>query len=167
MAAKQGNAYAIQRLDSLKTGTSSGRTPVANLDWADVVELVKPGVVLIQTDEGLGTGFFISNNQIITNHHVVVDSEEIEPARRISVKQFNSDLEFARGRVILATQDRDIAVLTLSNIPTTSPTCRPTFRGKQKKSAPLEYSFFERQDQPGPFGEAIGLISGGNSVARC
>ena len=50
------------------------RNPTSDMDWADVVEVVKPGVVEIYTDEGsYGTGFFVSNNQIVTNHHVVTD----------------------------------------------------------------------------------------------
>ena len=85
------------------------------LEWVDVVEIAKPSVVEIHTNDGLGTGFFISKNQIVTNHHVVTDDNDVLSTDKIYVKQFQQERKSSEGRVFLD-KSRDIAILTLDNI---------------------------------------------------
>jgi len=60
-------------------------------------------VVVVRTNSGLGTGFYISNNQIITNYHVV------EKANNISIENFKGE----KSSVKIVKQDlqRDMVLL--------------------------------------------------------
>lgn len=47
-------------------------------DYSSLVARVMPSMILIQTDKGNGSGFFVSpNGDIITNNHVIEDAEYI------------------------------------------------------------------------------------------
>jgi S1-C subfamily serine protease len=95
---------------------SPGKTQSGELlEWVDVVDIAKPSVVEIHTNESLGTGFFISKNQIVTNHHVVTDDKGVLSTDKIYVKQFQQESKSSEGRVFLD-ESRDIAILTLDNI---------------------------------------------------
>ena len=60
-------------------------------------------VVVVRTNSGLGTGFYISNNQIITNYHVV------EKANNITIENFKGE----KSSVKIVKQDlqRDMVLL--------------------------------------------------------
>jgi S1-C subfamily serine protease len=61
----------IEILDAIdQTGT---------VPWPTIYDQLKDSVVLIQTDVGLGSGFvYDSNGHIITNYHVIEDSDTIQ-----------------------------------------------------------------------------------------
>jgi len=47
--------------------------------WVKVVEAAHPALVIIETEERLGGGFFIrSDGTLVTNHHVVEGAREIQ-----------------------------------------------------------------------------------------
>lgn len=75
--------------------------------------------VQINTDHGLGTGFFIDNGTIITNYHV------IEEASRISVHMRNGE-NFDVSYVLGYSKELDIAIL---RIPTTNDVLKPNQHG--------------------------------------
>jgi trypsin-like peptidase len=63
----------------------SSETPIAGpqptsenkaTEWAEIVAHVRPAVVVVETDEGFGSGFVIKPDGIIvTNHHVVANAK--------------------------------------------------------------------------------------------
>jgi|GEM_PF-3235289 hypothetical protein len=63
----------------------SGESPIAHpqstpenraTEWAEIVAHARPAVVVIETDQGLGSGFIIkADGIIVTNHHVVADAK--------------------------------------------------------------------------------------------
>jgi S1-C subfamily serine protease len=81
----------------------------------DVLEQ-KEGVVLIFAEKkvgteqasGMGTGFFIEENVILTNNHVVTDSTSIKVA-------LNSQSEFYDAEVVKADNVSDMAVIRLKD----------------------------------------------------
>lgn len=67
----------VERLRALTEAANpnpSSSTP----DYADVVERVMPAIVMIKTDVGTGSGFFVSSKgEILTNFHVIRDATHI------------------------------------------------------------------------------------------
>ena len=54
------------------------QSPVENraTEWAEIVARASPAVVVVETDEGLGSGFIIKpDGVIVTNHHVVANAK--------------------------------------------------------------------------------------------
>lgn len=76
-----------------------------------IVETVEPGIVLIENDMGndkggMGTGFILDDNQIVTNHHV------IEDAQKIYVYAKGSRVKY-EAKVVYNDNVSDLAVLRL------------------------------------------------------
>ncbi len=86
----------------------------SSTSWTDLIEKIKPGVVVIETDKGLGSGFFVnSNGTLVTNHHVIAG------ATAVNVKLANGEV-FRKVYLLADSQDRDLAILRVeaSNVPT-------------------------------------------------
>lgn len=83
--------------DSIVISTGSSK-PLGNLpeEWTD-------GVVTVFAGRGHGSGFVISDNLILTNHHVVGESNSV------AVK-FNNGLQVV-GKVIASNSGRDVAIV--------------------------------------------------------
>ncbi len=80
-----------------------------NADFSEVIEEVIPGVVSINTDIGVGSGFFItSDGYVVTNYHV------IEGAAAGSI--INSDGENLPIRIVGFSKSADIAVLDTDGV---------------------------------------------------
>jgi len=60
-------------------------------------------VVVVKTNSGLGTGFYVDNNRIITNYHVV------DGASSISIENFKG--EKSSAKIIKTDLQRDVALL--------------------------------------------------------
>lgn len=76
-------------------------------DFSDVIDQVIPGVVSVQTDVGLGSGFIVDRNgYIVTNYHV------IKGATAAGV--LTSDGDVHAVRVVGFDADADIAVLKMN-----------------------------------------------------
>ncbi|MBR0279069.1 MAG: serine protease, partial [Synergistaceae bacterium] len=79
-------------------------------DYADLVEKVMPAIVMIRTDTGTGSGFFVSSaGDILTNWHVIRDSNYItvtpQDGRSMSASLKDYDSQ------------RDMALLTVNTAP--------------------------------------------------
>jgi S1-C subfamily serine protease len=77
----------------------------------ELVENVRPGIVLIQNqidtaNGGSGTGFFVDENKIVTNHHVVDGQGEI------FVTSSNSQRKY-KAEVVHHDEIADIAVIKI------------------------------------------------------
>lgn len=77
-----------------------------------LVEKVEPSVVVIQTDRGLGSGFIVAKDRIVTNYHV------IEGAGTVEVKFVgNEKPTYKSDGYYLIDKKRDIAVISLKLTP--------------------------------------------------
>ncbi|WP_297358554.1 S1C family serine protease [Thauera sp.] len=83
--------------DSIVVSTGSSK-PLSNKpdEWAD-------GVVTVFAGSGHGSGFVISDNLILTNHHVVGESNSV-------VVKFSSGFQVV-GKVIASNSGRDVAIV--------------------------------------------------------
>lgn len=78
----------------------------AQQDFSGVVEDVVRGVVTVKTDSSLGTGFFVnSNGYIVTNYHVISDSD--------SIQVVTYDREVYQATLIGMDETRDLALLLI------------------------------------------------------
>ena len=102
---------AVLRLDATPPALPTALDP-AEVDTAleALYQQVLQGVVSIQTNGSLGSGFVIDNEgHIVTNQHVVEGASEVELA-------FSSGFK-ALGTVIGSDTDADIAVVQVQNAP--------------------------------------------------
>ena len=73
----------LREVERLKEAAESQRpqTPAVSAvlpDYADLVERVMPSMVMIRTDIGTGSGFFVSDEgDVLTNYHVIRDASII------------------------------------------------------------------------------------------
>ena len=73
-------------------------------DYADLVERVMPSMVMIRTDIGTGSGFFVSSQgDILTNWHVIRDASRITvtPKDGLPVSALLKDCDTARDIALL------------------------------------------------------------------
>lgn len=84
-------------------GAATPASPAAASSLADLVSRCSPAVVTIESAVGLGTGFFVTPNRIITNHHVVMQSTVV--TLRLAGGQQS------RGRVVRRSIEADLAMI--------------------------------------------------------
>lgn len=73
--------------------------------WPGVVDKTLPAIVVLETDKGLGSGFFVrADGTIVTNHHVIKD------ASHVSVRTSTGEV-YRQARVITWDVDRDLAIV--------------------------------------------------------
>ena len=99
--------------------TPSGDAPVARpqstseskaANWADIVSHVRLAVVVIETDEGQGSGFVIKpDGLIVTNYHVVANAKEI------AVK-FSSGEVYTKAYLLSSDSTDDLAFLKIEAV---------------------------------------------------
>jgi trypsin-like peptidase len=88
----------------------------AAMTTQEIVAVTKPSIVIInvfdakQQPLGLGTGFFISDRQIVTNSHVIHDAEYV------SIKGLDDSQYHYRG-MFLDDPSVDLAIIEVSNSP--------------------------------------------------
>ena len=85
----------------------------ANENWkADLFERYLPATVMITTEEGSGTGFFITDNAyIVTNHHVVYSGNRKSKSIQIVSGDKNHS---GAATIISADRTADVALLRLN-----------------------------------------------------
>ena len=99
-------ARVLEELEQLRAKTDIPAVQSIAPDYSDLVERVMPSIVMIKTDTGTGSGFFVSaNGDILTNWHVIRD------AGYITVTPQN-------GKILTASlkdydAQRDMALLTI------------------------------------------------------
>jgi hypothetical protein len=89
---------------------TSQQSTAAPLPLEDLLENVLPDVVSIVTSSGTGSGFFVDEQTIITNYHVVGSDTAVE------IKLRNGSV--VGGRVERVSQDYDLALIR-TNLPIT------------------------------------------------
>jgi hypothetical protein len=80
--------------------------------WVELIEKVQGSVVVIQTDKGTGTGFFVRKNGVIaTNRHVIAGSQQV------MVRVQNGEM-YDQAHVLAEDDSRDIAILKIDAVDT-------------------------------------------------
>jgi hypothetical protein len=94
------------------------RHPLQDQERKRVFRDAAPSVVLIQTNDGIGSGSLLKDNTILTNLHVVGTERQVtvvfkpsDPSGRLK------DDEVSRADVIKADRQRDLAVLRPQSLP--------------------------------------------------
>ena len=72
-------------------------------DFSGIIEDSVAGVVSVLTDRGLGTGFIVSKDRVVTNYHVIEGASEIDVV--------TSDRNRISGTLIGVSQVRDLALV--------------------------------------------------------
>ena len=90
----------------------------ANLSRADesiekIIEQVTPSVCTVKTNGGIGSGFVIFDNAVVTNHHVVSDAKSAEII-------FHDGTKVSSNKTLFLDRVRDIAILEVKGIPATA-----------------------------------------------
>jgi len=94
---------------------------------AEATEMIETGVVYIHVEwkdsdgaiqDSWGSGFFISENEILTNHHVVADAIN-RPGTRITIRTHSGTYDTQRYEVYVESiaEDDDLALLTVRKPP--------------------------------------------------
>jgi len=87
----------------------SGADPSAGSPVTDVYRSTIDSVVLVQTDQGSGTGFMIDESHVVTNAHVVGEAESAEV--RFSEGQWTT------GEVVGTDPHSDLAAIAVETVP--------------------------------------------------
>lgn len=74
-----------------------------------LIEKVKPSVVTVDTDKGMGTGFVISESKVMTNYHVITGASEVK------VTFQDGSTKKVHGTMFVD-KARDMAVLSIDKI---------------------------------------------------
>jgi hypothetical protein len=91
------------RLTVLVAGAAAAHDDLPELPIEEVVKRAMPAVVRIETSQGLGTGFFIAPDTILTNVHVVAGSGLVTIRRAGGATQ--------QARVETTAPELDVAIL--------------------------------------------------------
>jgi len=81
--------------------------------WVKIIQETSPAIVVIETETGLGSGFFVNSvGTVVTNYHVIADSKEI------AIKLSNGET-YHRAYLLSKDETRDIAILRIeaSDVP--------------------------------------------------
>ncbi len=97
---------AVSKLDPLALNLNTTSAKDVERPLEDVIEEVLPAVVSLATDAGQGSGFFVDDNLIVTNYHVVGDSVSID------VKLHGG--ETIQGSVTRFSEQHDLALVRLN-----------------------------------------------------
>ncbi|HEX4999964.1 MAG TPA: trypsin-like peptidase domain-containing protein [Terriglobia bacterium] len=92
----------------------------ASLDPSAVYERAAPSTVMIETDEGSGSGVCVGKDGVIlTNRHVVRGNAEVKVYTYVYEKGKARRLEAHRAAVVYESQDQDLAILIMDRPPAT------------------------------------------------
>jgi S1-C subfamily serine protease len=105
VAARVEAAYAASKAKAEADKLAASNRPELTLE--DLVSQSLPAVVRVETNEGLGTGFFISPDTILTNVHVVGSASTVTIRRAGGATQM--------ARVDTRAPELDIAIVHISN----------------------------------------------------
>ena len=95
-----------------ETSTPSSETdpePEADSEYARAYRQTIESVVLVETDQGQGTGFMFDDSHVVTNAHVVGAASESEV-------RFNTG-EWSTGEVVGTDPDSDLAAIAVDDVP--------------------------------------------------
>lgn len=96
----------------LLVGTGIGIQSAVAQDIVAMVKRVKPAVVTVVSynsfdlEDGQGSGFFIDQNKVVTNYHVIEGSSSIKI-------RMNDSAEFVARHIILQDSALDVAILAI------------------------------------------------------
>lgn len=111
-------ARVLEELEHLRAKTEIPAIQNVAPDYADLVEKVMPSIVLIRTDKGTGSGFFVSSaGDILTNWHVIQDAGfiNVTPQNGKSLTASLKDYDAKRDMALLTVRtDYPVKYLTIS-----------------------------------------------------
>jgi S1-C subfamily serine protease len=95
----------------LLTGSAGAAEP-SELSAKDAFKKAKGAFVTIQASDGkLGSGFLISSNYVVTNHHV------IRGAKKVWVRRISDEKPVEVDAVMIETEENDLAILRIKDLP--------------------------------------------------
>ncbi|MDC1196290.1 S1C family serine protease [Crocinitomicaceae bacterium] len=83
------------------------------IEHLDIPNLLKSSCVMISTETGLGSGAFVKNDLVVTNHHVIWDDYTNQLCVDITIK--NQKGETSSAEVVKYDYQNDLAILKLNN----------------------------------------------------
>jgi len=103
-------------LESLRRGfVDQGALQTRGSKDIEIYRTIAPSVVIVLTDDGLGSGSYLGGGRILTNRHVVGDKKTVaivfKPARE-GAKVSNADV--VKGEVVMTDPLRDLALVTVT-----------------------------------------------------
>jgi len=114
VAARVAAAYAASKAKNDADALAARSNPVPELPLEDLISRSLPAVVRVETAGGLGTGFFVSPDTILTNVHVVSGNTSVTIRRAGGITQ--------TARVDTTAPELDIAIVRISNPDSDQPT---------------------------------------------
>jgi|TARA_B110000879_G_C11065348_1_gene468408 S1-C subfamily serine protease len=94
----------------ISDGPDVTEKPIEDLD---IPNLLKSSCVIITTETGLGSGAFVKNDLVVTNHHVIWDDYTNQLCVDITIK--NQKGETSSAEVVKYDYQNDLAILKLNN----------------------------------------------------
>src|SRR5262249_26880931 len=114
VAARVEAAYAASKAKAEAAKPAAQNNSLEELPLEDLISRSLPAVVRVETNEGLGTGFFISPDTILTNVHVVGN------ASTVTIRRAGGGTQTAR--VDARSPELDIAVVHIADANPDQPT---------------------------------------------
>ena len=107
--------------NTLKTVSDNTQLVFRGAVEANIFSKLSPSVVIIITDDGMGSGSLISKSgTILTNWHVVNESSEVDVIFKPAGQEEPKESDVLVGKVMFVDEISDLALVTVQSVPRNS-----------------------------------------------